>query len=457
MRRPSVRTLIVLPWVLLTVATLFLFLASADVVTNELVAVAVLTLVISIASAIVVSNTITHAIDELRAEAARLSRLRSSPVDPQSLKEFHLLRKAMTTATDELHSHVDAADLEARRFRAVLESLTEGVIQLSSEGRFIHANAAARVLLHLPDQVEGHSAAALIRHPELRIVLQQAAQGTSLQATEITVDEQQLLISPKRVQLPGRGDIPGAIVGIVDLTQLKKLESVRRDFVANVSHELKTPLTSIRGYTETLLADPAVTSELRQQFLGVIHSNTDRLQRIIDNLLDISRLQSGGWEPKLEPVDVMALADDVATSIDEARRAHVQIELMGMRPALVLADAAGLRQVLSNILENAVRYTPSGGNIRVEAECTTSSDDMSRHMIEVRVQDTGKGIPREALPRIFERFFRADAGRRRADGGTGLGLSIVKHLVDRMGGTVTAESELGKGTTVRITLPAAQA
>src|SRR5688572_16649846 len=190
MRRPSVRTLIVVPWVLLTLATLFLFLASADVVTNELIAVAILTLAISIPSAFVVANTVVHAIGELRAEAARLARLRSSPVDPQSLREFHLLRQAMTTATDELHSRADAADLEARRFRALLESLTEGVIQLSGDGRFIHANAAARVLLHLPDQVEGHSAAALIRHPELRLVLQHAARGTSLQATEITVDDQ---------------------------------------------------------------------------------------------------------------------------------------------------------------------------------------------------------------------------------------------------------------------------
>jgi two-component system, OmpR family, phosphate regulon sensor histidine kinase PhoR len=456
MRRPSVRTLIVVPWVLLTLATLFLFLSSASVVTNELIAVAILTLAISIPSAFVVANTVVHAIDELRAEAARLARLRSSPVDPQSLKEFHLLRKAMTTATDELHSRVDAADLDTRRFRAVLESLTEGVIQLSGDGRFIHANQAARVLLHLPPQVEGHSAAALIRHPELRLALQQAAHGTSLQPVEITVDEQQLLISPRRVQLPGRGDIPGAIVGIVDLTQLRKLESVRRDFVANVSHELKTPLTSIRGYTETLLADSSVTPELRQQFLGVIHSNTDRLQRIIDNLLDISRLQSGGWEPKLESVDVTALAGEVVASIDEARRSHVEIEMVPA-PALAVADAAGLRQVLSNILENAIRHTPSGGRIRIETECVTSSDIMSRHMIEITVQDTGKGIPRDALPRIFERFFRADAGRRRADGGTGLGLSIVKHLVDRMGGTVNAESELGKGTTIRVTLPAAQA
>ena len=454
MRRPSVRTIVVVPWVLLTLAILFLFLSSADVITNELIAIAILTLVISIPSAIVVANTIVHTIDELRAEASRLARLRSSPVDPQSLKEFHLLRRAITAATDELHSRADQADVEARRFRAILESLTEGVIQLTGDGRFIHANAAARVLLHLPDRVEGHSAAALIRHPELRLVLQQAAQGTSLQATEISVDDQQLLISPRRVQLPGRGDIPGAIVGIFDLTQLRRLESVRRDFVANVSHELKTPLTSIRGDTETLLADSSLTPELRQQFLGIIHSNADRLQRIVDNLLDISRLQSGGWEPKLESVDAVPVVEEVIASIDEARRSHVHIELTGMRPALVVADEAGLRQVLSNILENAIRHTPGGGQIRIQTKCIASAEMTDPHMIEVSVQDTGKGIPREALPRIFERFFRVDAGRRRVEGGTGLGLSIVKHLVDRMGGAVTAESELGKGTTIRVTLPA---
>ncbi len=450
MRRPRVRTLIVVPWVLLTLATVFLFVSRAEVVTDQLIAISMLVLSISIPSAIVVANTVTRAIHDLRAEATRLTRLRSSPVDPQTLEEFHTLRAAITAATDELHARAEAAESTTGRQRAVLESLTEGVIQLTGDARFVHANAAARELLRLPAKVDGQSVSALIRFPELRVILQNAAHGSSLQTTEIALDERQLLISPRRVQSPGGGDIPGAIVGIVDLTQLRKLESVRRDFVANVSHELKTPLTSIRGYTETLLSD-SVAPELRQQFLGVIHENAERLQKIIDDLLDISRLQSGGWQPNLEPVDVSALTSQVWAGIDVAKRQHVQFDLNGDPSAIVQADAGGLRQVLSNILENALRHMSANATIRVDvARLNGNGPDT----IEIAVTDNGTGIPHEALPRIFERFFRVDPGRRREDGGTGLGLSIVKHLVDRMGGTVTAESELGKGTTIRVRLSA---
>ena len=455
MRRPRVRTLIVVPWVLLTLASVFLFVTGAEIITDQIIAIAMLVLIISIPTAFVVANSVVHAIQELRAEAARLARLRSSPVDPQTLEEFHALRAAITAATDELHSRAEAIELSERRFRAVLESLTEGVIQLTGDARFIHVNAAARQLLRLPDKVEGQAVSALVRNAELRTVLQHAAQGTTLEPTELTLDERQLLISPRRIQFPGGGDVPGAIVGIVDLTQLRRLESVRRDFVANVSHELKTPLTSIRGYAETLLSD-SVAPELRQQFLTVIHENAERLQKIIDDLLDISRLQSGGWQPHLDSVDAAALAREAWAAIDVARRERVQFRQSGLATAPVRADLGGLRQVFSNIFENAIRHTPSGGEVRVVITSTPQRSGVTEEMIEIAITDTGSGIPREALPRIFERFFRVDPGRRREEGGTGLGLSIVKHLLERMGGTVTAESELGKGTTLLLRLPHAQ-
>jgi two-component system phosphate regulon sensor histidine kinase PhoR len=447
MRRPSAGTLIVLPWVLLTLASVLLFLSAAPEVTDQTIAIAVLVLIITVPTAVFVAQTIVRAIHELRGEAARLARLRSSPVDPQNIAELHELRSAITSATDELHARADALDLLNRRLRAVVESLTEGVIQLSGEGRFLHANAAARQLLHLPVQLEGMSIAAVIRYSELRTALQRAADGSSLQPTEITLDDRQLLISPRRLQFPGGGDIPGAVIGIVDLTQLRRLETVRRDFVANVSHELKTPLTSIRGYTETLLNDD-LAREQQLQFLGVIKSNTDRLQRILEDLLDISRLQSGGWQPNLHVVDAAAITREVWGSIDAAPRKQLHFELVADQQTRVLADEGGLRQVLSNLLENAVRHTPQHGRITVKFA-------WSDGMTQISVTDTGSGIPREALPRIFERFFRVDAGRPRAAGGTGLGLSIVKHLVEQMKGSVTAQSEIGKGTTIRILLPTA--
>jgi signal transduction histidine kinase len=449
MRRPRLGTLIVLPWALLTLASVFLFVSAAPEVTDQLIAIAALVIIITIPAAIYVARTLARGIEELRGEATRLARLRSSPVDPQNIAELHQLRTAMTSATDELHARADATDLTNRRLRAVVESLTEGVIQLSGDARFLHANAAARELLHLPAQLEGQHVGSIIRYRELRDALQRAADGTSLQPTEITLDERQLLVSPRRLQFPGGGDIPGAVIGIVDLTQLRRLETVRRDFVANVSHELKTPLTSIRGYTETLLND-ALSGEQRQQFLGVIKSNADRLQHIIEELLDISRLQSGGWQPNLRTVDAALLIREVWTGIDAAANKQIQFAVVAPDDAGVVADEAGLRQVLSNLLENAVRHTPAHGKITVHVA------RRAPELAEIIITDTGSGIPREALPRIFERFFRVDAGRRRADGGTGLGLSIVKHLVEQMNGSVTAQSELGKGTSIRILLPAAQ-
>ena len=447
MRRPSAGTLIVLPWVLLTLASVLLFLSAAPEVTDQLIAIAVLVLIITVPTAVFVAQTIVRAIDELRGETTRLARLRSSPVDPQNIAELHELRSAITSATDELHARADGLDLLNRRLRAVVESLTEGVIQLSGEGRFLHANAAARQLLHLPLQLEGMSIAALIRYSELRTALQRAADGSSLQPAEITLDDRQLLISPRRLQFPGGGDIPGAVIGIVDLTQLRRLETVRRDFVANVSHELKTPLTSIRGYTETLLNDD-LGREQQLQFLGVIKGNTDRLQQILEDLLDISRLQSGGWQPNLQVVDAAAITREVWETVDAAPRKQLSFELIADQHTRVLADEGGLRQVFSNLLENAVRHTPQHGRITVRFACAEG-------MTEISVTDTGSGIPREALPRIFERFFRVDAGRPRAAGGTGLGLSIVKHLVEQMKGSVAAQSEIGKGTTIRILLPTA--
>jgi signal transduction histidine kinase len=245
------------------------------------------------------------------------------------------------------------------------------------------------------------------------------------------------------------------VVAFADLTELRRLEGVRRDFVANVSHELKTPLTSIRGYVETLLGDPDLPADMRDQFLDVIHKNAERLQGIIDDLLDLSRLESGGWRPNLIRLDPSSLVRDVWAGFEpRATLQKVEFVVAG-ESAPVLADAGGLRQVLTNLYDNALRYTHAGG--RITASVTSlphANGGPGTDRVAIDVIDTGSGIPGDALPRIFERFYRVDPARSRAEGGTGLGLSIVKHLVESMGGDVRADSELGKGTTVRLRLPA---
>ena len=447
MRRSSVRTLILVPWIALTLATVFVFLAAADEITDQLIAVAILSISISIPVAYFVSVTLVNALHELRSEAARLARLRSSPVDPYSIQEVHSLRTSITTATDELHSRIADADFTTARLRAPLESLTEGVILLSGSARFVTANAAARELLRLPANVDGQAIAALVRNAELRKVLADAVTGALTQPAEMTLDERQLLISPRRLRYTTGDEIPGVVVGIVDLTMLRKLETVRRDFVANVSHEFKTPLTSIRGYTETLLQGD-VEPEQQREFLAIVRKNADRLQRLVEDLLDLSRLQSGGWQPEIEVIDARALVEDVWKSLDAGRTKDITVNIAGDEQVFVAADQSGLRQVLANVLENAVRYTSGAGRISV-------AFDVAKEMVRITISDTGSGIPRDVLPRIFERFYRTDAARARGIGGTGLGLAIVKHLVERMDGEVSAESEVGKGTTIRILMPAA--
>jgi signal transduction histidine kinase len=238
----------------------------------------------------------------------------------------------------------------------------------------------------------------------------------------------------------------GAVLALFDLTTLRRLETVRRDFVANVSHELKTPLTVVGGFAETL-ADNGLDPEQRSQFAAAIVANTRRMQRLVDDLLDLSRIESGGWTPKAATTDVEAAARDALATVRvraESRglALRVDVEPPGLK---VHADQTALRQVLTNLVDNAVRHTEAG---EIVVSARESVDGVSVH-----VRDTGAGIRPEHLTRIFERFYRVDAARSREEGGTGLGLAIVKHLVEAHGGRVTATSEIDRGTSIEAWFP----
>jgi signal transduction histidine kinase len=244
---------------------------------------------------------------------------------------------------------------------------------------------------------------------------------------------------------PGEvGELAATLAQLSD--RLETLENTRRDFVANVSHELRTPLTVIGGFTETLL-DEKLPQAQRAEFLKIILANTRRMQRIVDELLDLSRIESGGWRPRPEPIALEALLEEVI-GLEASASAAKSLELRAdVQPGglSVSADRTALRQILTNLVENAIRHTASGSITilgRREAEGKL-----------LMVRDTGEGIAAEHLPRIFERFYRVDTGRSRTAGGTGLGLSIVRHLTEAHGGTVRAESAPGKGTTISVWLP----
>jgi two-component system, OmpR family, phosphate regulon sensor histidine kinase PhoR len=420
-------------------------------VSGRLTAVLMTVTVLLAAGGYLAGRGLTVGLARLRAGVLGRARGDGAALPDFQLRELHDLAGAI----DRLSARDAAREAEARAEHAgiaiMLDAISDGILHVNGQGRVLRFNPAAAALLGVDASAVGEPVEKLVRHSELRGILQRAAAGAAVGAAEIALDERRLLVSARPMNDAG-GDADGAVVVFVDLTQLRRLEGVRRDFVANVSHELKTPLTSIRGYVETLLEDDALPVETRRQFLDVVRKNAERLQHIVDDLLDLSRLESGGWRPELQVVDARSIIDDVWSGCS-ARAAERRITFTAPAGDVpVLADPGGLRQVLANLLDNALRHTPEGGSVEVAA-CVEPAEP---GLVAFEVRDTGAGIPSDALSRIFERFFRVDPARSRADGGTGLGLSVVKHLVESMGGDVSAESELGRGTTIRFRLPAVE-
>jgi two-component system, OmpR family, phosphate regulon sensor histidine kinase PhoR len=352
---------------------------------------------------------------------------------------------SLVRALRDMHDQLDQRFEELRRERAesaaLVEAMVEGVIAANPRGEIVTANGAARRLLGYAAEDSLPGVEQLFRGKPARAVVDSVLKGDAVLERELQIDGQHVLLSGR--PLPQGG----ALLVLHDVSELRRLETIRRDFVANVSHELKTPLTSISGYAETLVNDPP-DATTTNRFLGVILANARRMQRLVDDLLDLSRIESGRWRPSPEQLDTSQMARDTwALLAGRAAQRHVEVHTAIVPGAeRVYADIDALRQVLSNLLDNALRYTPAGGRITLQA-------DRQGKGVLLRVRDTGTGITREHLPRIFERFYRADPGRSREDGGTGLGLSIVKHLVEAHEGWVEAKSEFGRGTEITCWFP----
>jgi signal transduction histidine kinase len=322
---------------------------------------------------------------------------------------------------------------------AVIESLQEGVIAVDARRQIVQVNESGRRMLRLPDKVP-FSADRLPRDRTLREALAAAFSGESTEPTEITVDGQSMMLTARAL---GDG---GVVLAVFDLTASRRVEAVRRDFVANVSHELKTPLTVILGFAETLAAGD-VPPEQGQRFVEAIQSNAQRMQQIVDDLLDLSRIESGGWVPNPAAVDLRAVASEVAmgrqrAALEKGVRLTVEISEGG---ECAFADPTAIRQVYANLADNAIRHTNAGAIVLFS--------ERSERGTTIGVRDTGVGIAPEHLSRIFERFYRADSGRARGSGGTGLGLAIVRHLVEAHRGRVRVLSAPGQGTTVSAEFP----
>lgn len=374
--------------------------------------------------------------DSARASAAGDPAV-SPPLDgPSEIAETGAAVHSLVTQLRERERAVAAADT---LLGGLLESLNEAVAVVEPGGKVIRINAAGREIFGVDDQLP-FPMDRLPRARPLHQSLAAALRGNLVDPLEVEIRTRHLSLTAR----PLAGG--GAVLAALDLTPTRKLETVRRDFVANVSHELRTPLTVVRGFAETLAGDD-IEPEARRQFSEMIRANTARMQRIVDDLLDLSRIESGGWIPDPAAVDVRPVAmEALAHMAPHASEKGLALEVeIAAGADAVYADRVALAQTLTNLIENAVRHTSTGA-VTVFAE-------PAQNGIWVGVRDTGAGIPREHLARIFERFYRADPGRSRQSGGTGLGLAIVKHLVEAHGGTVDATSDVGVGTTVRVLFP----
>lgn len=359
-----------------------------------------------------------------------------------TISELVELATAFNTLSEQLEARLTELGRDRDEMGALIDTMAEGVVALTDDARVVRVNTAARALLGFPPEIPPFApVGTLVRQEALRDLLE-ASVVRPVQSQEVEIGDRVLLAASRRLALGG------AVTTLLDITENRRLEKVRRDFVANASHELKTPLTSIRGFAETLLeGDPPET--LKLQFLTSIRDNTLRLQRLVDDLLDLSRLESGGWSAGRDTVSAGEVARE-AWQLFEGAAAERDIAFAVEGEAWVVADRNGLIQIYRNLMENSLRHTPAGGHLHVGIL------QRSAGSVEIAFSDDGEGIPSRALPRIFERFYRADSSRARDVGGTGLGLAIVRHLVGAMEGEVWAKSTLGQGTTIRITLPLAK-
>jgi two-component system phosphate regulon sensor histidine kinase PhoR len=325
---------------------------------------------------------------------------------------------------------------------AILAGMVEGVIVVDADGRMQLVNDSAREMLGVGEGAAVERYLQAIRHPEIVAQFDAAMAGREPDPAEIVLPSSTVVMARAVPLAHG-----GAVLVLHDISRLRQADQVRRDFVANVSHELRTPLTAIQGYAEALRDDTLAAVE-RERFLDIIGRHTERMTRLVQDLLRLARVESGQEPAERAPCDVAALFQTTMADLRpriETRKQRIVTTIAPGAERLV-SDPLKLEEILKNLLENAVNYAPDGSEIRLESDRRSA-----RH--ELRVLDQGPGIPPADLTRVFERFYRVDKARSRESGGTGLGLSIVKHLAEKLGGTVRAENRPGGGAQFTVSLP----
>lgn len=422
---------------------------------HRLWSVSLLILLISGSASLLFFRTVSGRIQRLKEFSGRVAKgdFRALPAD-HSRDELADLSRSLGETAGQLDLTIKTLTEERNQSAAILASMAEGVAVIGSQERLTYCNAAFRQAIGGDSSVwQGRPVAEVIPHSDLLALIQKALTGNETVRSELVVGSVPTRsFSAAVAPIHSNGTVAGAVMVLHDITELRRLERARRDFVANVSHEFKTPLTAIQGFTETLLGGALGDSRNNRRFLEIIRDHARRLERLTSDLLKLSQIEAGRLQLDLRPVSVpkvVGLCLETANLEADMRQLVIESKCDADLPP-VLADVRSLQEILQNLLANAIRYSTPGGRITINAAAVGGSE------VVISVADTGLGIPKLDLDRIFERFYRTDAARSRESGGTGLGLSIVKHLVEAHRGRIEVESELGRGSTFRVFLPQAK-
>jgi two-component system phosphate regulon sensor histidine kinase PhoR len=370
------------------------------------------------------------------------------PLSKISDDELGLLARSLSRVAPQIEELVDRLGIELMRREAILASMTDAVLAVDARMTVTFCNRAFLDLAGDHRAPEGMPLVRVIRDPVFHDTLTKVLESGETVRRRVQLSSADMRSYDVTAVPLARGSTKGAIAILHDVTPSERLERVKRDFIANVSHEIRTPLATIRGYAETLLEGGLEDRENRRKFVEIIQANSIRLNSIAADLLTLSELESGRPGAQPGPISLHDVLCSAVHAVEPAARLMgVQLTCDSIPEFQLLGYGIRLEQALVNLLDNAVKFNRPGGQVAVRADLRPDN------LVEIRISDTGVGIPQEDLSRIFERFYRVDKARSRQVGGTGLGLSIVKHAVEQMDGTVAVQSELGKGSTFVVILP----
>jgi two-component system, OmpR family, phosphate regulon sensor histidine kinase PhoR len=406
------------------------------------------------------AHSITRPLSEIVSAARQLSvgnqtvHIRTTTQD-----EIGVLASTLNDMADQLHTKIGELSEDRAQLLAVLTSMVEGVMVLDYRGHVLQINPALERMFGISRiEARGRPCAELFRHQQLNDLVTMMLRSRTHRQDEIVLPLTGRCLQIEASPTGGEQDNEACVILVFhDMTELRRLEKIRKDFVANVSHELRTPLTSIKGYVEALLDgakdDPAAATK----FLEIILKQSDRLNLIIEDLLELSKIESGRVSLKEESLELSAVIDRTLAMMKPIADKNRHRLVTAVDPSLppVTGDDGRLVQVLTNLIDNAIKYTPAGGTITVGAKLALSvgNAEHAASAINLSVADSGIGIPEEDQPRVFERFYRVDKARSRELGGTGLGLAIVKHIVEGHGGQVWVEANHPQGSRFVVRLP----